>query len=147
MVCGVILGCSPGFSLQTLLVFLVIFFFRIQAGAAFVSAFFFKFVAWLADPLFHAVGTRVLEWPALRPIYTTLYALPVVPYTRFNNTIVMGGAVVGLVLSVPLFFVFKILIVKYRERVVTQFNSTWLARAVRASSFYRWYSRYEQLRG
>jgi len=50
---GFILGMSPMLSLQTFLVFLIIFFFRIQAGAAFLAAFFFAFIAYVLDPIFH----------------------------------------------------------------------------------------------
>lgn len=38
--CGFILGMTPALSLQTLLVFACIFVFRIQIGAAFITAFF-----------------------------------------------------------------------------------------------------------
>jgi len=41
LACGVILGFAPILSLQALLVIFCCFFFRIQLGAAFLSAFFF----------------------------------------------------------------------------------------------------------
>jgi uncharacterized protein (TIGR03546 family) len=47
LACGIILGFSPFISLQTLFVLMLIFFFRIQMGAAFLAAFFFKFVSCL----------------------------------------------------------------------------------------------------
>ena len=56
MTCGFILGMTPVLSLHSLLIFLILFFFRIQIGAALVTAFFFKFVAYLMDPVFHAVS-------------------------------------------------------------------------------------------
>jgi len=48
--CGLILGFAPMLSLQALLVFICLFLFRIQIGAALVSGFFFAFIAWLFDP-------------------------------------------------------------------------------------------------
>jgi uncharacterized protein (TIGR03546 family) len=51
MTCGFILGMTPVLSLHSLIVFLILFFFRIQIGAALVTAFFFKFAAFLLDPL------------------------------------------------------------------------------------------------
>ena len=42
--CGLILGFAPVLSLQALLVFICIFLFRIQLGAALLSAFFFAFI-------------------------------------------------------------------------------------------------------
>jgi len=54
MTCGFILGMTPSLSLHSLIIFLLLFLFRIQIGAAFVTAFFFKFIAFLLDPAFHA---------------------------------------------------------------------------------------------
>ena len=48
-------------SLQGLLVLICIFAFRIQMGAAFLAAFFFAFIAYLLDPVFHALGSTILE--------------------------------------------------------------------------------------
>lgn len=144
---GVILGFSPILSLQSLLVIVLCFFFRIQLGAAFLSAFFFKFVAWILDPITDPLGQMILELPALRPLFVQLYNIPIVPLTRFNNSIVMGSAVVSLALVVPLFFVFKKLIAKYRDIVVTRYKQTKLWKAWIGTSFYKWYTTYEKLYG
>ena len=66
MTCGFILGMTPSLSLHSLLIFLILFFFRIQIGAALITAFFFKFVAFLLDPVFHSVGSKVLEIESLQ---------------------------------------------------------------------------------
>src|SRR5690606_22747222 len=86
MTCGFILGMTPVLSLQSLLIFFILFIFRIQIGAALVMTFFFKFVAFLLDPLFDVVGRNVLEMESLQGIFTTLYNMPIIPYTRFNNS-------------------------------------------------------------
>src|SRR6185437_11476557 len=86
---GFILGMSPMLSLQALLVFLVIFIFRVQMGAAFIAAFFFAFVAWIFDPVFNSIGSAVLEMDSLHDLFTAMYNMPLVPLTRFNNSIVM----------------------------------------------------------
>lgn len=39
---GVVLGFAPALSLQTILIIFICFFFRVQLGAATLSAFFFK---------------------------------------------------------------------------------------------------------
>jgi uncharacterized protein (TIGR03546 family) len=96
---GLVLGLSPTLSLQTLLVFLLIFLFRIQAGAAILSAFFFKFAGYLLDPVVDPLGRWVLEQQNLRPLFIELYNMPIVPFTRFNNSIVMGSGVLALALA------------------------------------------------
>ena len=144
MTCGFILGMTPVLSLHSLLIFLLLFIFRIQIGAALVTAFFFKFAAFLLDPVFDSVGQKVLEMESLQGIFTTLYNLPIVPFTRFNNSIVMGSAVVTFALSPFVFILSQYFIVKYRQVVVARFRETKVWKAVEATKFYQWYYKYDQ---
>jgi uncharacterized protein (TIGR03546 family) len=143
--CGLILGFAPFFSLQTFLVIFLLFFFRIQMGAATVSAFFFAFAAWILDPLHDSVGRAVLEHEPLRPLFTDMYNMPLVPLTRFYNSIVMGSGLVSIVLAIPMFFLARFLVLKYRVTVAAKFKETKLWKAIKATSFYNWYLKYEEL--
>ncbi|MCM2282151.1 MAG: TIGR03546 family protein [Bdellovibrionaceae bacterium] len=145
--CGLILGFAPVFSLQTVLVIFLLFFFRIQIGAATVTAFFFKLIAWALDPVSNSVGMAVLEMESLRPLFETLYNMPIVPLTRFYNSLVMGAGLVSIALAPVLFFVSKALIIKYRVTVVARFKSTKFFKAMKATSFYKWYAKYDELYG
>jgi uncharacterized protein (TIGR03546 family) len=142
---GLLIGFAPFFSIQTLLFFLVVFCFRVQMGAAFLSAFFFKFVAFLIDPLADQAGQVVLEAPMLRPLFVNLYNIPIFPMTRFNNSIVMGSLLISLILVVPAFFLFRRLVIKYRQSVVEKFKETKLWKAFAATKLYNWYTSYEKL--
>ncbi len=142
---GFVLGMTPFFSLQSILIFLCMLIFRIQMGAAFLAAFFFAFAAYLLDPVFHNVGHAVLTSPGLQPLFTTLYNMPIVPFTRFNNTVVMGSGIVALLLSPFVFIAAKIAVVKYRVIVVERFKQTKLWKAIKATSLYNWYYKYDQL--
>jgi uncharacterized protein (TIGR03546 family) len=141
---GFILGMSPMLSLQAFLVFIFIFFFRIQMGAAFLAAFFFKFIAYLLDPAFHAVGSSILEADGLKPLFTAMYNMPLVPLTKFNNSVVMGAGITGIVLSPVIFFVSRAIILKYRATIVARFKETKLWKAVKATSLYNWYYSYDK---
>jgi uncharacterized protein (TIGR03546 family) len=145
--CGLILGFAPAFSLQTLLVIALLFFFRIQIGAATIFAFFFSFIAWIADPVSHDLGIAVLEIEGLRPLFTEMYNMPLVPLTRFYNSIVMGSAVISILLAPIVFFASRILIEKYRVTVVARFKQTKFWKAVKATSFYGLYAKYDQFYG
>jgi len=145
--CGLILGFAPVLSLQTLLVFILIFLLRIQAGAAFSSAFFFKMMAWLLDPVFDSIGGSVLEIEALAGIYTVLYNMPIIPFTKFYNSIVMGAGVVSIALFPIIFILSKVMIVKYRKAVLEKFQETKFWKAVKATGFYKWYAKYDQYYG
>ncbi len=145
--CGFIMGLAPAFSLQTLLVIIILFFFSVQIGAAFLAAFFFKFIAYLFDPLFHQIGSFILEIETLRPLYVILYNLPIVPFTKFYNSVVMGAGFVSIVLSPFVYIVARKLIVKYRVTVMAKLQQTKLWKLVKATAFYKWYVKYDQLYG
>ena len=138
---------TPALSLQTLLIFFLCLLFRIQLGAMFVSLFFFSFIAFILDPLFHSAGLFVLQLDSLQGIFTTLYNLPIIPMTRFYNTLVMGSGVISIILSPFVFITSKILIVKYRKSVVERFKDTKFFKALKATSFYKWYYKYDSLYG
>ncbi|MEW5904297.1 MAG: TIGR03546 family protein [Pseudomonadota bacterium] len=145
--CGLILGFAPLLSLQALLVFMCMFLLRIQIGAAFASAFFFAMVAWLLDPLSHAIGSAILELEALRPLFTAMYNMPLLPLTRFYNSIVMGAGVLSIMLAPLVFLGSRKLIVLYRERVVTRFKSSPLWKLWSGTVFFKWYVTYEKFHG
>lgn len=142
---GFVLGMTPFLSLQSLLIFFCFFVFRIQAGAAFLAAFFFAFMAYLLDPVFHTVGTYVLELPSLQGLFTSLYNLPIIPFTRFNNTIVMGSGLVSLALTPLIFVLSRILVQRYRVAVVQRFKQTKFWKGLQATSLFKWYYSYDKL--
>lgn len=144
---GFVLGMTPFFSLQSLLIFLCLFFFRIQIGAAFLAAFFFAFIAFLLDPVFHAVGKAILTSPALAPTFTTLYNMPIIPMTRFNNTIVMGSGVVSILLTPIVYILARKLVHKYRATILARIKETKYWKALQATSLYKWYYTYDNLYG
>lgn len=147
LACGVVLGFAPILSLQALLVIIGCFFFRIQLGAAFLSAFFFKFVAYIFDPVSDQIGRKVLEADSLREVFVSLFNAPFIPLTRFNNSIVMGSGLVSFILVIPLYFLFKYLIVKYREKVVAKYKQSKIWKAWAGTAFYKWYTKYDDLYG
>lgn len=144
---GFVLGFSPFLSLQTILVLLIVFFFRIQLGAAFLSSFFFKMIAHLVDPASDMLGRSVLESESLRSTFVALYNMPIVPMTRFNNSIIMGSGLIGFILAIPGYFLFRFLIVRYRITVVEKFKSSKIWKAWTATSIYKIYLQYLNLYG
>lgn len=144
---GVFLGFAPFLSLQTFFVLFVVFIFRVQLGAAFLSAFFFKFVAYLLDPVADPIGRSLLENQALRPLWTTMYNVPLLPMTRFNNSIILGSFAISIILCPILFFVFKKLVVTYQTTLIQKMESSKAWKAIKATKFYNWYTKYQDLYG
>ncbi len=144
---GFILGFSPILSLQGLIVILVMLFFRVQIGAAFISAFFFAFIAYLLDPVCNSLGQSVLEIESLRPLYTELYNMPIIPLTKFYNSLVMGSGLLGILLSPLIFFIAKVGVHKYRQVILARFKDTKFWKLVKATSLYQWYVKYDSIAG
>lgn len=144
---GIVLGFAPFLSIQTFLVIFIVFFFRIQLGAAFLSAFFFKFIAYFFDYPAHVLGKSILENESLHPLFVSMYNMPLIPLTRFNDSIVMGSMLVSILLLPLAFIGFKIAIIKYRATVVARFKDTKFWKAFAATKFYNWYLKYDELYG
>jgi uncharacterized protein (TIGR03546 family) len=66
----------------------------------------------------------------LQPLLTTLYNTPFVPFTQFNNTLVAGGLVAGIVLWLPVFILLCILIPVYRKTVAPKIRNARLVKAL-----------------
>ena len=147
LVLGMCLGLSPVLSLQSLLVFVCLFIFRVQLGSAFIAAFFFKLFLLGLLPLFHILGDAVLSLDILRSLWTSWYHMPLLPYTRFNSSIVMGAGLFCLIFSVPAFYGFKWGIERYREKVVVFVKGSRLGIFIRGTKIYKWYLKYQQLYG
>ena len=116
MALGFWMALQPGFTFFRLLLLAITFLLKLHFPSALLALFLGSFVAPLLDPLLDLAGGWVLTSAFLRPFWASLYAIPLVPWTRFNNTVVMGGLFVGLLLSVPVYFLVRRVIHLYRER-------------------------------
>jgi uncharacterized protein (TIGR03546 family) len=100
-------------------------------------------IGFLLDPLFDRLGRLLLlDTPALTPLWTTWFNTPAVPYSNFNNTVVLGSFVGWLVLAVPIFFFARWAIIRYRETLGARVRRSRFYQTVTASrafSVYRWF--------
>ena len=113
---GAILGLVPNMFVK-LSLFIVIMLFRVNISAAFIGCTLYAIVSYPLDFLFDSIGYAVLNISFLNSFYTWLYNLPIVPFMHFNNTVVMGSFVVGLILLVPNGIFSKKFLVYYRTHL------------------------------
>ena len=113
---GAILGLVPKMFMK-LVLFIVIMMFRVNVSAAFLAWAVYEILSFALDPLFDVVGFYILNIGSLNGFYTWLYNLPVVPFTKFNNTVVMGSLIVGIILIIPNMIIAKKLLVYYRTHL------------------------------
>jgi len=120
MALGSIAGITPLASLHNLVVLFLAVILRVNFTAAILAVGVFSAVGYLLDPLSNRIGWFLLAGiPAMKPFWTSLYNTPVVPWTRFNNTLTLGSLVLAIILFWPIYIVLKWAVVKYREKVMT----------------------------
>lgn len=137
---GSFLGLTPLFSLHNAVVFGLIVILNVSFPAALLGWALFVPVGFLLDPLFDAIGRRLLlDTPALTPLWTTLYNTPVVPLTNFNNSIVLGSLVFSLVAFLPLYFGGRWAVARYRATIGERVRQSKWYKAVTASKLYNVY--------
>jgi uncharacterized protein (TIGR03546 family) len=121
---GLLLGLVPLGNICWFVLFIVSFFFRHNHGFKMISLIVIKLLAPLFLPLIDLVGWRVLHIDALQGMFITMYNMPFVPFTKFNNTLVAGGLVGGAVLWLPAFFLSMALIPLYQEKVLPKIKNS-----------------------
>lgn len=138
---GATIGLIPKGNLSALIMFLITWIFRVNLGVAALAIGVFSLVGYATDPFTEKLGFYLLSGiPALQGLWTTLYNLPVVPYFAFNNTLVMGNLATGILLSIPLFFLSRRLIVIYHTRYRQKVMDSRFMQLVKASDLYQKYS-------
>lgn len=145
---GMIVGLSPMFNLQGLLIWLLILILDVNIAAAFLAFTFFSIIAFIFDPLFHLLGYEILtQLHFLDPAYTYLYNAPIFPLTKFNNTVVMGSLVSAIILIAPVYFAMKHFILSYRKHIGSKVEKWKIYKALKQSAFVRTYVRIRDLGG
>jgi uncharacterized protein (TIGR03546 family) len=91
------------------------------------------------DPVFDRIGASLLQAPSLRPLWTSWYNTPLVPYSNFNNTVVLGSVVGWLVLTLPIFFAARYGVARYRATIGARVQQSKFYKAITASQVYNWY--------
>jgi uncharacterized protein (TIGR03546 family) len=114
---GALVGLVPKDNLTAIALMTVLCAARLNLGAGLLSAFAFSWIGLLVDPLSHRLGLWLLQQESLAAGWTWLYNLPVVPWTRFNNTVVLGSFVIGLALYYPLLRLSEPLIARVKPRL------------------------------
>ena len=143
-VLGMIIGLTPIMSLHNLFVVFLIIILKVNLATAIFSFGIFSGIAYLVDPLFHSFGFYILvDIQGLNGFWTWLYNVPVLALSKFNNTVVMGSLVSSLILMLPVYFLIKIGVVNYREKIDVKVKNWKFIKYIKATKIY---SIYEKIR-
>ncbi len=137
---GAVFGRTPLMNEHNLVLFVLAVILNVSFPGVMLGWAVFLPFGFALDPVFDAVGRQLLVGiPALLPLWTWAYNTPIVALTNFNNTIVLGSVVVWAVSLLPLFFLLRWLVGKYRATVYAKLQRTKLFKAVKASKVYNIY--------
>jgi uncharacterized protein (TIGR03546 family) len=136
---GSALGLTPLVNAHNLVIFALIVLLNVSFGGGMLGWALFVPLGFLLDPAFDAIGRSLLQAPSLRGLWTSWYNTPLLPYTNFNNTVVLGSLVGWLGLAVPIFFASRYGIVRYRATVGERVRRSRFYQAVTASKVYNVY--------
>lgn len=143
---GMVIGLTPVLALHNLVIFILIIIFNVNIAMAIFSFGIFSGIAYIFDPAFHKLGYFLLvEVTGLHDLWTSLYNIPLVALSRYNNTVVMGSLVTALVLMIPIYFFVRIGVVQYREKIDTKVQKWKIIKIIKSSSMYNWYEKIKAL--
>jgi uncharacterized protein (TIGR03546 family) len=144
---GMFLGMVSFNTLFAAPVILLVIVLNVNIAGALLGLLLFRLFAFLLDPAIHSLGFWLLTRPALHGLWSSLYRMEIVPYTRFNNTVVLGGLIAALVLVFPVYRAAAHLITAYRENYEEYVKKYRVLRILRNSRLIKWWNRVGSLRG
>jgi len=147
MILGMIIGLTPITSFHNLIIVVLILILRVNIGMALLSFLVFSGVAYLADPLFHRFGIWLLELEGMQATYTNMYNNEWWALTKFYNTVVTGSFISALVLSIPAFPLFRVLVLQYREKIHAKVQKLKIVQAFKSTKLFSVYKTVNRVRG
>jgi uncharacterized protein (TIGR03546 family) len=127
---GVIAGSVPLWAGLFWLMLACILVFRVQITTALFTWGITRLISVVGlARVYEGIGEKLLENDALRGFWTWFLNLPVVAWLGLDRYAVLGGAVVGLIISIIIFFPVRQLVVSYRRYVHEK---------VSQNRFFRW---------
>jgi uncharacterized protein (TIGR03546 family) len=127
---GLLLGLVPAGNAFWIVLFLLSFFFTHHHGGKIAALAIIKILYPVLAYKIDVLGWYILHIDSLHNLFTSLYNMPFVPFTKFNNTLVMGGLAAGIILWLPIFFLFVALIPFYRNKIGPKIRNSKIAKAI-----------------
>jgi uncharacterized protein (TIGR03546 family) len=127
---GMMIGLLPKGNLIALSLTLALFGARVNVGAGLIAAVLFSWLGVYFDPAADDLGHWLLGAPSLRGVWTSLYNLPLMRWSGFNNTVVLGSLGLGLVLFYPVYEISRYFFIRAQPRLAKWIGKHKFARAL-----------------
>ncbi|MDD4526416.1 MAG: TIGR03546 family protein [Candidatus Margulisbacteria bacterium] len=147
---ALLFSLMPGFNLIHLSLFVLILLVQVHLPSFFLFSILFKLFNNSTLMLVHYLGYFLLKAEVLKDVWVFLYNLPIVPFTKFYNTSVLGGLLVGILLLYPVQFVAVKAILFYRKKYQPKINKylekSKIIKVLKTSKIYKLYLQYAEIR-
>jgi uncharacterized protein (TIGR03546 family) len=128
---GVLLGLVPAGNALWVALFVISFFIRHHNASKVLVLAVLKILYALIDPALDQAGWWFLHLEPLQGTFRYLYNLPLVPITRFNNTIVAGGLFCGIIAAIVRYIAMFFFIPVYRNTLAPKIRNSKLVIALK----------------
>ncbi len=149
--CGLVLGLMPKDNILWYLIFILFLFLRINKGAFLLIIMLGSLLPIFLDPLFDTIGYTVLTIEAIAPFMATFLNIPIMAYTKLNNSIVMGSLLFGIVAYAPMYLLGRAFVLVWRKKLSPILANNKLVKGFMKtpiiSKIYKAYSKVEAFRG
>lgn len=125
---GLIIGLIPKDSLLPYIGVAILLASRANLLTAALAAVAGSLVSGLLAPSSHLLGGWILHLSFVQSQGASWLELPLVSWTRFNNTVVMGSLAIGLLAAVPIYLISKNFFRVYGESIVQFFRNSLVVR-------------------
>ena len=136
---AMLVGFNSILSLMGVVVILLLCLLRVNLSVFLSLSLVFTGMAVLVSPISEQFGYFLLSLPDAVETWTSLYQYHWFRIFQLNNTLVLGSFVLSAILFVPLTIIAQILVVKYRQSLMTFVNKFKIVQSLKASKFFRIY--------
>ena len=132
-------GLSPIVSLQAFFILFFVLLVKVHLASFILAAGVFKGVSYGLTGIAINIGEYLLTTDTLSGVFNTLYQYDIFKLAHLHHTYNLGSLVLGVLIAIPLYFVSKLLIEKYRQHIKAYFEQLRIVKALKATKVYTLY--------
>ncbi len=136
---ALIYGLSPVLSLQAFVILFFVLLIKVHLASFILSVGIFKGLSYGLSGVAIGVGEYLLTSSAFSGLFSALYQFDVFKLAHLHHTYNLGALVLGSLMAIPLYFLARLLIEKYRQDIKAYFEQLSIVKALKASKIYTIY--------
>jgi uncharacterized protein (TIGR03546 family) len=126
---GALLGLMPKDNALWWLIFIFTLFMRINKGSYFIFIIIGSLLAPHLDGFFDSFGYLILMLPQCTSLFSKWLDIPFVSFTKFNNTIVMGSFLTGIITYIPIYIILRLFVMVWRKYIASALSNSKIVKA------------------